>query len=55
MTRPEMYDNRTVQERPSGVPPPGGLGESKKELVALLAAGAVILAILAAFWLEATP
>jgi hypothetical protein len=52
---PHPYDNRMTYERPSGVPPPGGLGESKKELVALLAAGAVILAIIAAFWLEATP
>jgi len=42
-------------ERPSGVPPPGHLGESKKELWALVVAGAVTLLIILAFWLEATP
>lgn len=42
-------------ERPSGVPPPGHLGESTRELWALVGAGVVILAIIIAFWLEATP
>jgi hypothetical protein len=41
-------------ERPSGVPRPGRLGDSKKEFWALLAAGGAIIAIALAFWLEAT-
>ena len=49
------HENREDYERPSGVPPPGSLGESKRELWALLAAAVVILAIVAAFWLEARP
>jgi uncharacterized RDD family membrane protein YckC len=45
----------TTQEQPRGVPPPGQLGASKKELWALLLAAVVIVAIFAAFWLEARP
>jgi hypothetical protein len=44
-----------IGERPSGVPPPGGLGASKRELYALLAALVIFAAIIAGFWLEARP
>jgi hypothetical protein len=39
----------------SGIPRRGELGESKKELWALLAAGVVIAIIIIAFWLESRP
>jgi hypothetical protein len=42
-------------DRPSGVPPKGSLGESKKELWALVGAGIALLVIALAFWLEASP
>jgi hypothetical protein len=42
-------------ERPSGVPRRGRLGESQKELWALLAAIAAFAVIALAFWLEASP
>lgn len=42
-------------ERPSGVPRRGSLGESKKELWALVAAVAALIVIGLAFWLEASP
>jgi hypothetical protein len=47
--------NDTMDDRPSGVPRRGELGESKKELWALLLAIVVIAVIIIAFWLEATP
>ena len=48
-------DSQFESVRPSGIPRPGRLGESKKELWALLGGIAVVVAIILAFWLEATP
>lgn len=49
------FEEPRDHERPSGVPPPGGLGDSKRLVLALLGAAAVLLLILLAFWLEARP
>jgi hypothetical protein len=42
------------QERPSGVPPPGRLGASRNELLALFLAMLVFAAIVVGFWFEST-
>ena len=53
MARVDGYNDEL--ERVSGIPPRGKLGESRKELWALLAAGGALIVIALAFLIEATP
>ena len=52
--RNEDQTSKAEEARPSGVPGPHGLGESKKEVIALSVAlvGLVLLAV--AFWYESS-
>jgi hypothetical protein len=49
--QPQNHD--PIEERPSGVPGPHKLGDSKNEAIALAVAIAVLILIVLGFWYEA--
>jgi hypothetical protein len=50
------YDNDLVElGRKSGVPPPGRLGASRNEMLALVVGLVLVALIIVGFWFEARP
>ena len=51
----KLHADDRPDEQPSGVPPPGRLGASRNEMIAMLVGLVIIAAIAVGFWLESRP